>query len=282
MSHLQIFFDPSHQFSHTDKVVKNEKNDLSPVEDQKRAHHLLLPPHGPHAIFQFPKDTQVGLVSSYEWKDSCRPNFEDKETCKEIQEFLTFEKAFLRVEGEKGSLFLDCRPFLESCTLYFSQSNRQDTKETSSEKRRPQTNLVVRVNNRRASTVRLFHLLCRRLSNLSHGLSSGFVRRLLLAGIGNKVSVHLPSQESHDSFSPQGQILRFTTGLSHPISVQLPSSLRATCETPTHITLFGLNKDEVYQWASRLRYTIFRRNVYSKPIIQFEGENVSRKETRKK
>lgn len=238
-----IFFDPAHTYT-----------PQNPSEPQGRAAHKgfmthkdPLLPHGPHAILQFPTDVLVKL--------------EDEEPLESQDHgyLLTHAVSSLYISGTRGSVLFKCARYLTSFDIFFVPSESSEHK----------ASLGVRLLNTSPQTQRLFHSFCRDLPLVVAGVTTGYVRNLYIGGIGNKVSVN-------------GQIVTFTTGLSHLLSVQLPPSIQATSESPTQLTLHGLNKEEVFQWASRLRHHTFHKNVYAKPLLQFEGEEVLRKETRKK
>ena len=278
MTNAHIFFDPltqvpvdqkgnqklhvssSTEYTH---VVQHSPKEFSPQGG-------MQPPQGPHLIYQFPSHVNVSLASdnSLEQEDQ-RANEEDRkaknEKLRSTGRLLTCENSTLLFTGKRGSLIFCCKSYLQSCSLFFfpGKNINKNTQE------HQLTSLSVRVHTITPTTQRDFHSLCRALDSIVQGVSNGYTRRLLLGGVGNKVSA-------------EGQTLVFSTGLSHSLSVQLPPSLKVVCETPVQFSLYGVNKEEVSQWASRLRYHIFRKNVYAKPLLQFEGEDVSRKETRKK
>ena len=85
------------------------------------------------------------------------------------------------------------------------------------------------------------HGLARALAhNMVVGVSEGFKRTLLISGVGYKASV-------------SGNKLVLGLGFSHPIEVVIPSDLQVACPSATEITISGIDKQKVGQFASNIK-----------------------------
>lgn len=299
MVHPHILFRPSLASEGEDTNARNGslhgKASLGPMAHKGQK---IAIPQGPHAVFQFPTNICLELACGPSGSQGSLPHkglfpgsvkgnagksgnntLSTDMKGEECGQLLTKGNSSLRLSGAHGSVLFQCERYLGSLCIFVVPSLASSSQGTmtpgstemseASDPQRVNGHLALRAMNTRPQTQRLFESFCRDLPAATAGVTTGYVRNLSVGGIGNKASVN-------------GQILTFTTGLSHLLSVQLPASIQVTTKGPTQITLYGLNKEEVSQWASRLRYHIFQKNVYAKPVLQFEGEEVSRKETRKK
>lgn len=85
------------------------------------------------------------------------------------------------------------------------------------------------------------HGLYRALAhNMVVGVSEGFKRTLLISGVGYKASV-------------SGNKLVLGLGFSHPIEVVIPADLQVACPSATEITISGIDKQRVGQFASNIK-----------------------------
>ena len=210
--------------------------------------------------------------------------------------FLSEDTPYLSVESDLGSCTFDARPFLSDCHIYYISNILHTNKETVSSKTsyadavalqssftpqgtQPMVSehpivqkhscISIRLHNNTHKGFGKFQTLCRLLVRIFEDCIQGHAIRCILTGVGNKVQC-------------TAHTLTFITGVSHRIGVQLPSTIWVRSETPTQFTLFGLQREEVAQWASMLRHHIFRKNAYALPVLHYEGEQVPVKKTRKK
>ncbi len=85
------------------------------------------------------------------------------------------------------------------------------------------------------------HGLYRALTNnMVIGVSEGFKKTLLISGVGYKASVN-------------GGKLVLALGFSHPIEVAIPADLQVACPSVTEITVSGIDKQKVGQFASNIK-----------------------------
>jgi large subunit ribosomal protein L6 len=105
-------------------------------------------------------------------------------------------------------------------------------------------------------------------NNMVRGVSNGFERRLMLSGVGYRVSM-------------QGKKLNLSLGFSHPVLYELPESIQAEVPSQTEIVLRGCDKALLGQTAATIR--AFRPpEPYKGKGVHFQGEYVHRKEAKKK
>lgn len=85
------------------------------------------------------------------------------------------------------------------------------------------------------------HGLYRALANnMVKGVSEGFKRTLLISGVGYKAQV-------------SGNKLTMNLGLSHPVELIVPEGLTVACPSVTEITITGIDKQQVGQFASKIK-----------------------------
>lgn len=106
------------------------------------------------------------------------------------------------------------------------------------------------------------------LSNLAHGVTHGFEKKLVLVGVGYKAQV-------------QGKNLNLTLGYSHPITFVAPEGITIESPIPTEILIKGTNKQLIGEIAAKIR--AFRSpDPYKGKGVRYAGEVIILKETKKK
>lgn len=106
------------------------------------------------------------------------------------------------------------------------------------------------------------------VSNMIVGVSTGFVKKLKLVGVGYRAQV-------------QGSKLILALGFSHPVEYELPTGIQAKTPSQTEIEIEGINKQLVGQVASEIRS--FRPpEPYKGKGVRYADEVVLLKETKKK
>jgi large subunit ribosomal protein L6 len=106
------------------------------------------------------------------------------------------------------------------------------------------------------------------VANMVEGVSKGFMRKLVISGVGFRAAV-------------DGKILNLQLGYSHDIKYAVPQDIDVRCETPTAITITGADRQRVGQIAAELRQ--FRLpEPYKGKGIRYDGEVIRRKEGKKK
>ncbi|MCQ2913866.1 MAG: 50S ribosomal protein L6 [Alphaproteobacteria bacterium] len=107
-----------------------------------------------------------------------------------------------------------------------------------------------------------------RLNNCVKGVTEGFSKKLEITGVGYKAAV-------------QGKILKMSLGFSHDVDFEIPAGLKVACATPNDVTITGIDKQVVGQFAAVVRA---KRppEPYKGKGIRYEGEYIIRKEGKKK
>lgn len=100
------------------------------------------------------------------------------------------------------------------------------------------------------------------LKNMIAGVTGGFTKTLIIEGIGFRVRL-------------AGDKLVFALGFSHPVEADIPKGIKATVEKST-ITIFGLDKEEVGQFAARIR-ALKKPEPYKGKGIRYADETILRK-----
>ena len=106
------------------------------------------------------------------------------------------------------------------------------------------------------------------VSNMVTGVSTGFTRNLMIAGVGYRAAM-------------DGKILNLQLGYSHDIKYAIPGDIEVKCATPTQISISGADRQRVGQIAAEIR--AFRKpEPYKGKGIRYDDERIIRKEGKKK
>lgn len=99
------------------------------------------------------------------------------------------------------------------------------------------------------------------------GVSEGFEKKLESIGVGYR-------------FATRGNELVVTAGYSHPVNVAIPSGLTLECPSNTELTIKGIDKQLVGEFAANVR-KIRQPEPYKGKGIRYKDEVVRRKEGKK-
>ncbi|MEY1663173.1 50S ribosomal protein L6 [Isoalcanivorax beigongshangi] len=106
------------------------------------------------------------------------------------------------------------------------------------------------------------------LNNIVVGVSEGFERKLELVGVGYRAQA-------------QGKVLNLSLGFSHPVAYEMPEGVSVETPSQTEIVLRGIDKQLIGQVAANVRG--YRPpEPYKGKGVRYAGENVRRKEAKKK
>lgn len=112
---------------------------------------------------------------------------------------------------------------------------------------------------------RSLHGLTRTLvANMVTGVTQGYEKKLEIVGVGYRVISKGPQQ------------LEFNLGFSHPVVVNAPSGVSFTVESPTKLTVLGIDKQSVGEVAANIR-KIRKPEPYKGKGVRYAGEHVRRK-----
>ena len=122
--------------------------------------------------------------------------------------------------------------------------------------------VVTRPNDERES--RSLHGLTRTLiANLVTGVTQGYERKLEIVGTGYRAVA-------------KGSSVELALGFSHPVVVDPPQGITVTVETPTKLTVSGIDKQQVGEVAANIR-KIRKPEPYKGKGVRYAGEQVRRK-----
>ena len=105
------------------------------------------------------------------------------------------------------------------------------------------------------------------INNMITGVSEGFAKGLEAVGVGYR-------------FNVQGNKLTVNAGYSHPVVVEIPEGLSVKLDSNTEITVNGIDKQKVSEFAANIR-KIRQPEPYKGKGIRYKGEHVRRKEGKK-
>ena len=106
------------------------------------------------------------------------------------------------------------------------------------------------------------------INNMVDGVEKGFIKNLEVNGVGYRAAVN------------EG-ILTLQLGYSHDIKLAIPKDIEVKCSKPTEISISGIDKQKVGQFASEIRS--FRKpEPYKGKGIKYADETIRRKEGKKK
>lgn len=101
------------------------------------------------------------------------------------------------------------------------------------------------------------------IANMVKGVSEGFTKTLIIAGVGYKANV-------------KGDTLVLNLGYSHDIQVKIENGLKVECPSQTEIKVSGADKEKVGQFASNIR-DLRRVEPYHGYGVHYSDEVVIRK-----
>lgn len=157
------------------------------------------------------------------------------------------DKTLVTVKGPKGELSLDVDRLIEVVV----EENVVLTK---------QKNPSKRGNVLEGTTNSL-------INNMLIGVSTGFDKSLEAVGVGYR-------------FNVSGNKITVNAGYSHPVIVEVPAGLSVTSESNTEITIHGIDKQKVSEFAANVR-KIREPEPYKGKGIRYKDEHVRRKEGKK-
>lgn len=160
---------------------------------------------------------------------------------------VTVDGSSVVVKGSKGELTLNVSPLVE---VVVDGSILKTTQKTVSK----QANMM------QGTTNSL-------LKSMIEGVSNGFEKGLEAVGVGYR-------------FNVQGKKIVVNAGYSHPVEVEIPEGLSAELISNTEITIKGIDKQKVAEFAANVR-KIREPEPYKGKGIRYKGEIVRRKEGKK-
>lgn len=105
------------------------------------------------------------------------------------------------------------------------------------------------------------------INNMIIGVSTGYSKGLEAVGVGYR-------------FQVSGNKITINAGYSHPVIMEAPAGLSVTSESNTEITIHGIDKQKVSEFAANIR-KVREPEPYKGKGIRYKGEHVRRKEGKK-
>lgn len=160
------------------------------------------------------------------------------------------------VKGPRGELFFTLPPFLTLVEDFSLSPKGKGVGRTIyiQMKQSPKFN---KVHNE------LYGLSRTALSNMIKGVAEGFQKRLRLTGVGYRAAI-------------EDGCLILNVGYSQVVKVAVPADISLQCETPTSLLISGIKKDQVGNFASKIRL-IRAPEPYKGKGISYENEFIRRK-----
>ena len=105
------------------------------------------------------------------------------------------------------------------------------------------------------------------INNMLIGVSTGYKKGLEIIGVGYR-------------FNVQGNKLNINAGFSHPVVVEAPEGIQIASVSTTEISIEGIDKQKVSEFAAKIR-EIRSPEPYKGKGIRYKDEHVRRKEGKK-
>ena len=105
------------------------------------------------------------------------------------------------------------------------------------------------------------------IKNMIVGVTDGYVKELEAVGVGYR-------------FQVSGNKITVNAGYSNPVVVEVPAGLKAESASNTELTISGIDKQKVAEFAANVR-AIRPPEPYKGKGIRYKGEHVRRKEGKK-
>ena len=105
------------------------------------------------------------------------------------------------------------------------------------------------------------------IQNMIKGVKDGFEKELEIIGVGYR-------------FAMKGNQLVINAGYSHPVELEIPTGLSVDVTSNTEITVKGISKEKVGEFAANIR-KVRKPEPYKGKGIRYKDEHVQRKEGKK-
>jgi large subunit ribosomal protein L6 len=102
--------------------------------------------------------------------------------------------------------------------------------------------------------------------NMVVGVTTGYEKKLEIFGTGYL-------------FAVQGKMLQVRAGFAHEVQKPVPDGLNVTCPDQLHVSIKGIDKQLVGQFAAEVR-SIRQAEPYLGKGIKYDGEVIRRKESK--
>ncbi len=105
------------------------------------------------------------------------------------------------------------------------------------------------------------------INNMLIGVSQGYEKSLEAVGVGYR-------------FNVAGNKITINAGYSHPVVMEVPNGMSATSESNTELTIHGIDKQSVSEFAAKVR-EVREPEPYKGKGIRYKDEHVRHKDGKK-
>ena len=102
------------------------------------------------------------------------------------------------------------------------------------------------------------------IANMIEGVTKGYTKKINIVGVGYKVAA-------------KGKDLEFALGYSHPINFIADEGITFKIDSPTEITVVGINKQMVGETAAKIQ-KLRKVDPYKGKGLHLEGAHIRRKQ----
>ena len=127
--------------------------------------------------------------------------------------------------------------------------------------------IVVEIKEDKVYTKKLHGTTNSLINNMIIGVTEGYSKGLEAVGVGYRFNVN-------------GKKVAISAGFSHPMEINVPEGLEVKQESNTEITVSGIDKQKVTEFAANIR-KVREPEPYKGKGIRYKGEYVRRKEGKK-
>jgi len=160
---------------------------------------------------------------------------------------VTIEGNKVTVKGPKGELSYDKSPLIEVTEVEGKILTKRPNNSKTTKQLHGTTNALIK--------------------NMITGVSNGFSKGLEAVGVGYR-------------FQVQGSKINVNANFSHPVIVEVPKDIKVEQVSNTEITISGIDKQKVSEFAAEVR-KIRLPEPYKGKGIRYKNEHVRRKEGKK-
>lgn len=99
------------------------------------------------------------------------------------------------------------------------------------------------------------------------GVTHGYEKKLEIIGVGYR-------------FTLKGNVIVISAGYSHPVEMQIPEGITVEVPSNTELTIKGIDKEKVGEFAANVR-KVRQPEPYKGKGIRYKDEHIIRKEGKK-
>ena len=129
------------------------------------------------------------------------------------------------------------------------------------------------------NTLTVLKLKNNKIANQMHGTTNSLIENMII-GVSQGYTKELEAVGVGYRFAVAGNKITVTAGYSHPVIVEVPAGLSVESKVNTELTISGIDKQKVSEFAANIR-KIRKPEPYKGKGIRYKGEYIRRKEGKK-